>query len=251
MVTNNGGHDVGAAFVLHDITHRKEMEQKLLKAERLASIGELAAILGHDLRNPLSGIRGASYYLKRKYEGILDQEDRAMFESIDKSINYSNKIINDLIDYSSEMHLDLNITTPKSLVNEALALLAPPQNIRVVDQSQETPQVRVDELKVIQGFTNIITNAYDAMPNGGKLTITSEHVGEAVVFCFRDTGQGMNEKTLSKIWAPLFTTKAKGMGFGLAICKRTVEAHSGKVTAKSKPGEGTTITVELPLKTWP
>ncbi len=107
IVCDNRGQDVGMAFVLHDITERKEMEQKLIKAERLASIGELAGILGHDLRNPLNAIRVAAYYLKTKYANVLDSKDAVMFESIDKSIDYSNKIVNDLIDYSSEIKLKL------------------------------------------------------------------------------------------------------------------------------------------------
>jgi len=104
IVCDNRGQDVGMAFVLHDITKRKEMEQKLIKAERLASIGELAGILGHDLRNPLNAIQVAAYYLKTKYANMLDSKDESMFESIDKSINYSDKIVNDLIDYSSEVN---------------------------------------------------------------------------------------------------------------------------------------------------
>lgn len=93
---------------------------------------------------------------------------------------------------------------------------------------------------------NIIVNAFEAMPNGGKLTVKSQEAAGMLVFSFTDTGDGMTQETLSKIWTPLFTTKAKGMGFGLAICKRIVEAHAGKITAQSKPKAGTTITIELP-----
>ncbi|MCW3983036.1 MAG: PAS domain S-box protein [Candidatus Bathyarchaeota archaeon] len=112
IVSDTGGKDVGAAFVLRDVTERRAIEQKLLKAERFASIGELAGMLGHDLRNPLSGISGASFYLRRKLNGKLDSQEKAMLDSIDKSIEYSNKIINDLLDYSScysdEVKLELS-----------------------------------------------------------------------------------------------------------------------------------------------
>lgn len=248
VVCNNRGQDVGAAFVLHDITQRKEMEQKLIKSERLASIGELAGIIGHDLRNPLTGIRGASYYLKTKYASILDSKDEAMFETIDKSIEYSNKIVNDLIDYSSEIKLELETATPEKLVKSALALITPPANIQVNDETQETSEFQIDVSRMRRGFVNIIKNAFDAMPNGGELTIKSEKIGETIVFSFKDTGDGMTQETLNKLWTPLFTTKAKGMGFGLAICKRTVEAHGGKITAESLHKKGTTIIVEILLK---
>jgi PAS domain S-box-containing protein len=247
MVHDNRGQDVGVAFVLHDNTEKKEMEQKLIKNERLASIGELAGILGHDLRNPLMGIRGASYYLKTKYADILDNTDQTMFESIDKSINYSDKIINDLIDYSSEIVLDLETATPKSLIENALTQIAAPQNVVVKDETKETPSFQVDVEKIRRGFANIVKNAFDAMPEGGELTIKSEQIGNFVVFSFRDTGDGMTQETLDKVWTPLFTTKAKGMGFGLAISKRAVEAHAGKISAESSLKEGTTIRVELPL----
>ncbi len=247
VVCNNSGRDVGLAFVLHDITNRKAMEQKLLKAERFASIGELAGIIGHDLRNPLTGIRGASYYLKNKYAAILDSKDEAMFETIDKSIEYSNKIVNDLIDYSSEIKLELENTTPQKLVKSTLTLITPPANIQVIVEAQETPEFYIDSGRMRRSFVNIIKNAFDAMPNGGELTIESKKSNETIFFSFTDTGSGMTQETLNKLWTPLFTTKAKGMGFGLAICKRTVEAHGGKITAESSIKKGTTITIEIPL----
>lgn len=247
VVCNNRGRDVGMAFVVHDITQRKEMEQKLLKSERLALIGELAGIIGHDLRNPLTGIRGASYYLKSKYAAILDIKDEAMFETIDKSIEYSNKIVNDLIDYSSEIKLELENTTPQKLVKSALALITPPANIQVIDETQETPECYIDSGRMRRGFVDIFRNAFDAMPNGGVLTVKGEKIGNSIVFSFKDTGEGMTQETLIRLWTPLFTTKAKGMGFGLAICKRTVEAHGGKITAESAPKQGTTIRIEIPL----
>ena len=246
MVGDDRGQDVGVALVLHDITDMKEMEQKLLRAERFASIGELATILGHDLRNPLSGIRGATFYLRRKHSNIWDREDLAMFEGIDKSIDYSNKIINDLLDYSREIRLDLAIVTPKLLLKETLMLAAVPEDVFVVDQTSET-SFYADQVKVIRGFVNIVKNAVDAMPEGGKLVVKSEVAGEYVVFTFKDSGVGMSFETLEKLWSPLFTTKAKGMGFGLAICRRFVEAHGGCVSVDSIVGEGTTVRVDLPL----
>jgi signal transduction histidine kinase len=175
------------------------MEQKLLKAERFASIGELAGILGHDLRNPLMGIRGATYYLKTKYADILDSTDEVMFDSINKSINYSDKIVSDLIDYASEINLDLQSVTPESLVKGVLALIEPPQNVFVVNKTVNLPTFQVDLDKMQRGFVNVVKNAFDAMPDGGELVISSQKIGEAVVFSFKDPGDGMTQETLSKV----------------------------------------------------
>jgi two-component system, sporulation sensor kinase E len=106
----------------------------------------------------------------------------------------------------------------------------------------------VDVSKIDRVFINVIKNSFDAMPNGGQLTIDGKVADGTMVFAFNDTGVGMSEETLSKLWTPLFTTKAKGMGFGSAICKRYVEAHGGKIMAQSTLGKGTTISVNLPLQ---
>jgi len=123
-----------------------------------------------------------------------------------------------------------------------------PPNITVVDETSNKPTLIVDSDRIERVFVGIIKNAYDAMPDGGKLTVSCRKSFGKVVFDFQDTGIGMDQETLSKMWTPLFTTKAKGMGLGLAICKRIVEAHDGSVTAKSTLGKGTTITVTLPTR---
>jgi signal transduction histidine kinase len=101
---------------------------------------------------------------------------------------------------------------------------------------------------MLRVFTNLTRNAIDAMPNGGTITIRSKRDGNTVVFSFSDTGQGMSRETLAKIWSPLFTTKAKGMGFGLPICKRFVEGHGGKISVESQADKGSTFTVVLPIE---
>jgi PAS domain S-box-containing protein len=251
MVSDNDGKDVGAVFVLHDVTERRAIEQKLLKAERFASIGELAGMLGHDLRNPLSGIRNANFYLQRKLDDKLAPEEKNMFESIDKNIDYSNKIINDLLDYSSyysnEVKLELSPATPKTLIKAALALANQPQNITVVDETKDSPLFYADEVKICRSFINILKNAFDAMPNGGEVQVSSMVEVDKVAFTFKDNGCGMTNETINKLWTPLFTTKAKGMGFGMVICKRNINAHGGKIFLKSALGQGTIVIVELPL----
>jgi PAS domain S-box-containing protein len=226
----------------------KEAQQRLVKSERLAAIGELAAMIGHDLRNPLTGISGAAYYLKVKHSPKMDITSKEMFKIIEKDIEYSNKIINDLLEYSREIKLDLKESNPGAMVKEALSAVKIPKRVRVADLTGDKPEIRVDADKMKRVFVNIIKNAVDAMPRGGKLKIESMETKGDLEITFSDTGVGMSEKTLKNIFRPLFTTKAKGMGFGLPICKRFVEAHGGKIHVRSTIGKGSTFVVALPIQ---
>jgi PAS domain S-box-containing protein len=226
---------------------RKSQEQ-LLRVQRLAVIGELAGMVGHDLRNPLTSISGAEYYLKKRLSPKVDSKIREMLTMIEKNIAYSNKIINDLLDYSREIELELTESNSKSIVKEALSLVEMPKNLRIVDLTENKPKINVDVGKIRRAFVNIIKNAVEAMPKGGTLTIKSRKLDDNLEIAVSDTGGGMSKETLEKLWTPLFTTKAKGMGFGLPICKRFIEAHGGSISAKSTPRKGTTFTVTLPIE---
>lgn len=204
-------------------------------------------MVGHDLRNPLAAIRNAGYYLKRKCSGCQNSEVTAMFGVIDKSINHANNIINDLLEYSVELRLLLVQSTPKRLMEKALPVMLLPSNIQLIDLTTDEP-FKVDENKAIRVFTNLIKNAIDAMPAGGTLEVKSRQENGCVHISFSDTDKGIPVDTLKKIFTPLFTTKAQGMGFGLSISKRIVEAHGGKISVESKPGQGTTFTITLPLE---
>jgi signal transduction histidine kinase len=226
-------------------------QEQLLKAQRLAVIGELAGMVGHDLRNPLTSIAGATYYMKKHLIPKIDGKIEEMLELIEKNISYSNKIINDLLDYSKELKLDLTETTPSSMMKEALSLVEIPRNIQLVNLTGDSPKMKIDAGKVKRCFVNIIKNAVDAMPDGGELTMECSKIGDRMRFRFSDTGVGMSKETITKLWTPLFTTKAKGMGFGLPICKRIVEAHSGLISATSVLRKGTTFEVILPIEPKP
>jgi PAS domain S-box-containing protein len=227
----------------------KLAQAKLVKSERLAVIGELAAMVGHDLRNPLTGIMGAAYYLKTKHTPELGAKAKEMLETIENAIIYSNKIVNDLLEYSRDLKLELAETTPKELLKTALSLIDVPKGIHVIDATEDNSTVKIDAEKMRRVFVNIIRNAFDAMTEGGTLTIKSRKAKDKLEFSFKDTGVGMSKETLSKLkgGVPLFTTKAKGMGFGVPICKRIAEAHGGKLSVESNVGKGTAITITVPV----
>jgi signal transduction histidine kinase len=224
-----------------------ETQSRLLKSERLAAIGELAAMIGHDLRNPLTSMAGATYYVRTKASSRLSEKEMDMLATIERAIDYSNKIIDDLLEYSREIKLDRTGTNPESMLEKTLCCVEIPAGIRVVDETETEPRMEVDAERMKRVFINIIRNAFDAMPNGGMLKIRSQKMKDHVTFSFADTGTGMDKQTLQRIWTPLFTTKAKGMGFGLSICKRIIDAHGGKVSIESNVGKGTTVVITIPI----
>lgn len=219
---------------------------QLRKSERFSAIGELATMVAHDLRNPLQGIANAAFYLKRS--PTMGDKERQMITLIQDDVKYSDKIVSDLLDYSRNIRLELTATNPQRLMRETLAMVTVPENVRVQDQTEARPTIKLDVGKMERVFINVINNAADAMPDGGTLLIQSREADHRVDFVLTDSGIGMTKEVVDKIFTPLFTTKAKGMGFGLSICKRIVEAHGGTISTESTPGKGTSFTVSLPLE---
>jgi signal transduction histidine kinase len=187
--------------------------------------------------------------LKKKLYPQKDKKTKEILELIEGCIEHSNKILTDLLDYSRVIRLELKETTPKSIMKEALSMVEVPKSIQILDGTQSEPKIKVDVEKIKRTFVNIIKNAIDAMPQGGKLTIKSKETNGDLEIAFTDTGIGMSNGVIEKIWNPLFTTKAKGMGLGLPICKRIVEAHGGTISVRSMVGKGTTFTVTIPMET--
>jgi len=226
----------------------KNANERLVKSERLAVIGELAGMVGHDLRNPLAAIKNAAYYLKKKEPQISEAESQEMLEILDRAISHSDKIINDLLDYSRELHLSLAKCSVPTLVNSAIGMVKVPDQIKIVNHVCEEFWVSVDAEKIMRVLINLIKNAIDAMSDKGKLEITSCISTDCVEIAFTDSGTGIPDDILPKLFLPLLTTKAQGMGFGLAICKRIVEVHGGTIKVKTELNKGTTFTVSLPLR---
>ena len=229
-------------------TQLKDANERLVKAERLAAIGELAGMVGHDLRNPLAGIKNATYFLKKKGTAISEAQSKEMLEIIDKAIEHSDKIINDLLEYARDMHLELTDSTLPMLLDAALRMIQVPDRIQILNHVNEEILIRVDADKIMRIFVNLIKNAIDAIPEKGTIEISSCKIRDCIEIVFADTGTGIPEETLPKIFTPLFTTKAQGMGFGLAICKRIIEAHGGTINVKTALNKGTTFTISLPTK---
>ena len=217
--------------------------------KKLEAMTEVSRMVGHDLRNPLTGIKNAVYILKKNYGSQLEEKGNAQLKTINDCVEYSDKIVRDLLEYSSATRLDLINTNLKRLIDDSLSTFAVPSNVQLTNDVKDNENVLlVDNGQIQRVFSNLIKNAFDAMPNGGKLQISSgRKMNGKVAVAFSDSGVGMSEDTLKKLWTPFFTTKAKGLGVGLSICKKIIEAHGGSIEAKSAMGKGTTFTVLLPL----
>jgi PAS domain S-box-containing protein len=241
------GELVGYRGVSRDFTERKEMEKRLLKAERFAAIGELSTMVAHDLRNPLQGIANVIHYLKKISKNAGNEKMASLILSIDEALKHADKIVKELLDYSTDIRLELKESNPKSIITQALSAMVIPANIRVIEKTRTKPKIRVDSDKIKRVIVNIFTNAVDAMPDGGTLTIVSEEEKSYMKLSIADSGAGIPEEKMDKLWVPFVTTKAQGIGLGLPICKRLVDAHGGQILCESKKGNGTTFTLTLPI----
>ena len=248
IVKSKMGHDIGIVSIIHDVTDMKKMEEKLVRAEKLASIGELAGQIGHDLRNPLAGIKNGIYLIKKKDNQLAGTKREEVFGWIEDAIEDSNRIITSLVDYSSELNLQLEQCTPKSLVLHALSNIQVPNGLNIINNTTDDIKMFLDAHSMEKVFANIIKNAIEASPEKGSIKIQSMLIGQNMEISFTDSGIGIPESILPKLFAPLVTTKAKGMGMSLAICKRIVESHDGKIAVESTVGRGTTFTINLPIK---
>jgi PAS domain S-box-containing protein len=239
----------GLRGIVVDISEHKRLQEELRKSQRLATIGELAAMVGHDLRNPLTAIVGVTYYLRKKLGPRIDKEAKSLLKVIDQSIEHSNKIITDLLEYSREIRLELTRTDAESLTRDALAHVKIPRRVRVINLTKKAPRIEADPDQMRRVFLNLITNAVDAMPKGGTLTIKSIKSGNDVKITLTDTGVGISSEVMGKLWNPFFTTKSRNMGLGLSIVKRLVEAHGGRIWAESADdGKGATFAFTVPRR---
>lgn len=238
-----------------DITERKKLEEKLKTSERMAGIGETAAMVGHDLRNPLQSIVGILDLAEVRLEEMSisseqRQESRKRLESIRDQAFYMNKIVSDLQDYAGPVKTLPQRTDLRKLINDTLSASNVPESVSVsVNIPRNLPKVKIDATIVRRVVTNLVTNALQAMPNGGKLIIkvSRKRSPKTLIIYVEDTGLGISKADRSKIFQPLFTTKSRGQGLGLPVCKKLIEAHNGTIAFRSKVGKGSKFTVRIPL----
>lgn len=238
----------GRIWFFRDITQRKMLEKQLVHQEKLAVLGQLAGGVGHELRNPLGAIKNAAYFLRMALESP-EPEVNETLEILEKEVTNSETIISMLLDFARarppmEREVDIN-----QIIQDLLSRINVPENIEVKNLfGQSIPSIMADPGQLDQAFGNIILNALQAMPGGGELIIKTEAPDpDWVVISFADTGTGIPREDLGKIFEPLFTGRAKGIGLGLAITRTFVEGHRGSIEVQSEMGTGSTFIVKLPV----
>lgn len=221
-----------------------EKTQNLLKAERLSTIGELSGRLAHDLRNPLSVIKISVDLLKQHPADakISDSIITKRLELIETSVERISHQVDDVLDYVRHSPLKLSTISLRETILGSIDKISIPHNIKIIISDSDVT-VNCDQIKIDAVFINIILNSIQAMPEGGTIEIQIKSNKDDVVIDFIDSGPGIPFEILDKIFEPLFTTKQKGTGLGLASCKNIVELHGGKISVKNKP---TTFTIRLP-----
>lgn len=239
------GNPIYGIVVIRDITEHKRMQEQLLRSERLSTIGQLAGGVGHDLRTPLAALKNSIYFLNKHPE--LDEKYLEHFDLMEESLDQAILTVEGLLDYARVPRVTPVAFRYSDLVDEVLGQTMIPSEV-IVERCppEKSPEVIADKGHISRVISNIVTNAIEAMPKGGKLSfhcgaITNEGFVEVV-----DTGEGITKEDLSQIFEPLFTRRAKGMGLGLAIAKHYVELSKGRIEVESELGQGSVFRVLLP-----
>ena len=239
----------------------RQAQDKLVRQEKLATLGQLAGSVSHELRNPLGVISNAVYFLNMS-QPEADAQVKKYLDIIEKETRNADKIITDLLDFSRIKSLGMEPVAVPGLVNSVMERYPAPEGVELTLKfPKDLPRLLADPHHMAQVLGNLVLNAYQAMPtaalDGGKMVISGKRVESKGIFpeegqtyvaiAVKDSGVGIASENLGKLFEPLFTTKPTGIGLGLAICKNLVEANGGQIEVTSKPGRGSTFTVYIPI----
>jgi signal transduction histidine kinase len=224
----------------------EQAQAQLIRQERLAAVGQLASTVGHELRNPLGVVMNVLYLMEAAAGDDPEGPIQRHVATAKREISAATLIVSDLLDYSAGRQPILAPLRVTELVAEALSVAPPPKSVQVVQHGEAELTIDADHDQIRQALLNLITNGYDAMPGGGTLTIAVAPGPDSVQIAVTDTGSGMDEETREAIFTPFFTKKARGIGLGLAVTKRIIEAHQGTITVQSEPAAGSTFTITVP-----
>ena len=261
LVRNDAGEVVGAAMFFKDLTRVEQLQERERLRDRLVALGEMAAAIAHEVKNPLAGIEVMAGLLRRKIPESPDAQ--AVLSDIINEAKMANAIVQEVLEFVRPIRLQVERTGIAQAVQSAVQLADSKMkrgSIAVdVTMAEGLPEIQGDQHQLAQLFTNLLMNAYEAMDGRGRVTISADtvlvHDGgagrEAVRVEFADDGPGMPEDVAEHIFDPFFTTKAQGSGLGLAIVRKIVDAHDGSIDLRTAPGEGTLIRLTLPVSSAP
>jgi two-component system sensor histidine kinase HydH len=243
----------GAVAVIHDVTELKKYEEEAKRAERLSALGNLAAGVAHEIRNPLNAISITVQRLRSEFEPRKDQEEYLSFiQTVLDEIKRLDNIINQFLSLAKAQKLTLVSSDMNKFLDELILLVemdTRDKKVHVIKIMDRLPQLKIDPDEMKKALLNIMLNGVQAMPEGGKLQVQSytDDSKGTVVIRITDSGVGISKENLSTIFQPYFSTKEKGTGIGLSIAYRIISDHKGKIEVESEVGKGTTFIITLPV----
>jgi len=249
-IINEEGQFVGQVLIIRDLGEVRRLQDEIRRKKKLAAIGGLAAGVAHEIRNPLSSIKGIASYYKSKFED--GSEDKEMAGVMIEEVDRLSRVISELLEFARPTKLNRKLSDMNELLKHSTRLVEQEAAAKKVDiqlnLTSESIEADVDPDRLTQCFLNLFLNALQAMESGGRLTVSSSTGANGnVAIDIKDNGSGISAEDLSKIFDPYFTTKPKGTGLGLAIVHKIIEAHQGQIKVRSTIGQGTVFSIALPL----
>ncbi len=250
-LAGDDGVSMGHIILFSDLTQIQELKREVERSQRLASLGRLAAGIAHEIRNPLSSIKGFATYFGERYRHV--PEDRKTAEIMVHEVERLNRVIGQLLEFARPLTVKKKSTSMETVIYHSLKMIerdAEAKHIKVkTNLSPDVPDVYIDPDRMNQVFLNLYLNAIEAMEDGGVLSVDFHPQEDLriVRITVSDTGHGIHKKDLVNIFDPYFTTKQSGTGLGLAIVHRIIESHKGEVRVESETGKGTSVTILLPV----
>jgi len=247
-VVDNEGAPSGIMLLIQDLSQVKSLEDELRRSERMAALGKMAAGVAHELRNPLSSIKGLALLLRSRFQEKSNDQQTA--DILVQEVERLNRSISELLDYTRPQKLMKGDVHPEEVVSKAMSLIrmdAESMGVMMEIHAEENvPVIQADQDKLNQVFLNLFLNSIQAMEHGGRLDIYVASEGRNITFTVKDTGCGVHKEDLPRVFDPYFTTKPEGTGLGLALSAKIIEEHGGTISVQSDPDHGTTVTVILP-----
>jgi two-component system sensor histidine kinase HydH len=249
-ITDGEGGFAGSVLIMKDLAEIRALQGEVARHQRLAAVGRLAAGVAHEIRNPLSSIKGFATYFRERYRD--HPEDQRIAGILIQEVDRLNRVVGQLLEFSRPIEIQPRPVAPARLIEESLSLAASPIAAKQIAVHTEVaaagPELRVDPDRMRQVLLNLYLNAVEAMDPGGKLTVAVKAADEggAVLIEVADTGCGIPPEHLGQVFEPYFTTKPAGTGLGLAIAHNIVEAMGAAIAVSSRPGKGTTFTLRVP-----
>ncbi len=246
------GTALGRIILFRDLTEVQSLKNEIERSQRLASIGRLAAGVAHEIRNPLSSIKGFATYFKDRYREI--PEDKKTAEIMVQEVERLNRVISQLLEFAKPVTIQKKSIDIHTLIQHSLKMIDRDARAKKItikkDIAPDLRDVFIDADRMNQVLLNLYLNAIEAMEKGGTLTVEVTRAKESrkIVLAIMDTGHGINKKDLVHIFDPYFTTKQSGTGLGLAIVHKIIESHHGEIRVESEPGKGTRVLILLPYE---